>query len=215
MILAASSWRTNADLIADVARLGYLPSPVLDATYCKGTWWKVHCPSSLTTNDLFKPADVRSDFRRLPFADGTFASVAFDPPYMSKGGRSTSTIDGMDDAYGMQTTPNSPLALQRLLINPGLTECARVTVPGGFIVVKCMDYVSSGKIQPGTFWTWHHAKGIGLELVDRFVHVGGPGPQPKSNPDGSPRRQAHARNNCSTMFVFRTPKAKAARMAAR
>lgn len=48
--------------------------------------------------------------------------------------------------------------------------------------------------------TWpslHDACDAGFELVDRFEHVGRPGPQPPRD------RQLHARRNHSTLFVFR------------
>jgi len=62
-----------------------------------------------------------------------------------------------------------------------------------------MDYVSSGKLWPGTFYLCEHAiRTCGLELVDRFEMIGQPGPQ-------SQKRQVHARRNHSSLFVFRKP----------
>ena len=41
------------------------------------------------------------DFRGMWYRDEVFDAVAFDPPYVSVGGRSTSGINGMHAAYGM------------------------------------------------------------------------------------------------------------------
>ena len=45
-------------------------------------------------------------------ADETFDAVAFDPPYVSVGGRSTSGINGMHAAYGMDGAPLTPQGVQ-------------------------------------------------------------------------------------------------------
>jgi hypothetical protein len=108
VVLAATRWRTNADLIADCARLGYLDGHVLDPTYGKGNWWTKWRPEKFTTHDLDPTKGDGVDFRALPEPDGTFDSVAFDPGYVSPGGRETSTIKEMHAAYGMADTPRNP-----------------------------------------------------------------------------------------------------------
>jgi tRNA G10 N-methylase Trm11 len=199
-VLAAHDWATNADLIVDVAKLGYLDGHVLDPTYGLGAWWRKFRPTQFTASDLEvkkSPIGKSIDFRSLPYSDNTFDAAAFDPPYMAPGGRKTSTIDKFNDAYGMHDTPKSPTENQTL-INSGLSEMARVVKPKGFVLVKCMDYISSGKFWNGTGHTMNHGiTACDMELVDRFEHMGKPGPQPKG------RRQVHARRNLSTLLVFR------------
>jgi len=197
-ILGAHSWPSNAELIADVAQLGYIGELVLDATYGKGTWWKLYQPDVLVTNDINPDTATmyHFDFREMDFGNDTFDTVAFDPPYVCKGGRATSGIQEFDGRYGLRDTPRTPADLQ-FLIEDGLQECARVTRPGGTILVKCMDYITSGKLMPATYLTQRYAQYIGLTIEDRFVHVGRPGPQPAG------RRQVHARRNHSDLFVFR------------
>lgn len=205
-VLAAGRWPTNGHLIADVARLYLEPdSYVLDPTYGLGRWWTEYRPDRLEASDLDpekSPTGTSVDFRALPHPPDLFDVVAFDPPYVSVGGRTTSTVPGMLNAYGIDSAPTSPAGVQAL-IDAGLAEAARVARPSGLILCKCMDYVSSGRLWPGTHHTLTAALGLELELVDRFEHVGEPGPQPTTNPDGSPRRQVHARRNLSTLFVFR------------
>lgn len=218
-VLAAHSWRTNAELIADVAEL-YLDRSwrILDPTFGRGIWWNAWAPSAelggeLVTHDLRIDG---TDFRELPHDDATFDAVAFDPPYVAAGGRATSTLgarrgpvengrgplrrtrEGSDfhDRYGMTEAPNTPAGVQQL-IDDGLAEAARVVRPGGVVLVKCQDYVSSGKLWPGTHLTLTRALELDLELVDRLEHLAGKRPQPPG------RRQVHARRNLSTLFVLR------------
>lgn len=195
-VLAAHNWRNNAELIADVARLGYLDGVVLDPTYGKGNWWTVFRPPLLTTGDI----QTGQDFTNMEWADEQFDAVAFDPPYVSVGGRSTTGIPGLHAAYGLTNAPTSPGGVQSL-IEDGMKECVRVLRPGGYLLVKCQDYVSSGKLWEGTFYTQEYAKRhLGLETCERFEHHGPVRPQPPG------RRQVHARRNLSTLFVFRKPR---------
>jgi hypothetical protein len=211
LVLAATSWQSNADLIADVHQLGYLRDDdhVLDPTYEKGTWWNRWRPEKLTTHHRTKDG---SDFRSLPYPDGNFDAVAFDPPYVCPGGRKTSTIQPMFDRYGMNEggaeDPDfrTPAELQQI-INDGLNEMSRVvqtslrralhpTAPNGIVLVKCKDYIWSGQLWTGTHHTLTHALNLGLILEDRLEHIGTPGPQ-------SQTRQVHARRNLSTLLVLR------------
>jgi hypothetical protein len=197
-VLAADTWRTNGHLIADMAVLGYLKADdhVLDPTFGRGLWWTVWQPKALTVHDLRLDG---TDFRNLPYDPATFNAAVYDPPYVSVGGRKTTTIPELHDRFGLTDAPTTPAGVQQL-INDGLTEVARVVKPRSNILVKCQDYVSSGKLWPGTHLTLNHAFTLNLDLVDRLEHVGRPRPQPPG------RRQVHARRNLSTLLVFRSPK---------
>lgn len=205
-VLAADTWATNALLIEDVARLGYLRATdhVLDPTHGRGVWWQKWRPDRLTAHDLdpAKAPDGPADFTDLPYPDGHFDAVAFDPPYMAPGGRKTTSVGDFNDRFGLHSTPARPDTNQAQ-INAGITEAHRVVRRGGIVLVKCMDYVNGGALFLGTHHTLTHALEVGLVVQDRFEHVGRPGPQPSVNLDGSPRRQLHARRNLSTLFVFR------------
>ena len=43
-------------------------------------------------------------------------------------------------------------------------------------------------------------------FADLFIHHSGMGPQPKTNLDGTPRRQVHSRRAHSYLVVFQKPK---------
>lgn len=81
-IFAATPWRNNAELIRDIAELGYIKKDdyTLDPTYGRGKWWDLWRPDNLVIHDLYTVDGV--DFRELPEADGTFDVVAYDPPYV-------------------------------------------------------------------------------------------------------------------------------------
>lgn len=194
-VLAATKWRTNAQLIDDVRALGYIKphDRVLDVTYGCGGWWKVYRPEHLDFHDIILDG---VDFRDLPEEDDSYDVVAFDPPYVCPGGRETSTISNFYQRYGLRDTPRTPSELQRYN-NEGLKECLRVSC--GYVFAKCKDYVSGGKLFLGTHWTLSCALDNGAELVDKLVHLGNPGPQPPG------RRQVHARSNYSVLFVFAAP----------
>lgn len=200
VVPAAHAWASNAELIADVAKLGYISDqgPVLDPTYGRGLWWKEFCPPGLLKADINPkfPDVLREDFTSMGWADDSFDTVAFDPPYVAPGGRKTSTITDFNDRFGLHTTPRRPEDLQ-LLINAGITEIHRVLKPKGVLLVKCKDYINAARLFPGTHYTILHAVKTGFRYEDRFEHLGSPGPQP-------PRKtQQHARRAHSTLLVFR------------
>ena len=202
LVMAAYLWRTNAELIAHVAKLGYikLDDHVLDPTYGRGKWWDEFRPHHLTHHDIVQDG---MDFRDMPYDANTFDVIAFDPPYVSTGGRTTTTMHDFQNRYGMGDAPRTP-ALCQELIDDGLTEMNRLCKPGGFILAKTQDYISSGKFWDGTYRTEKHAKET-LKLIqhERFEHLSKKGrAQPKHT------RQVHARRNLSTLFVFQKPKEK-------
>ena len=182
----------NASIIAGCAQLGWLhrSDKILDPTYGRGAWWRRWAPEWLWVLE-------DTDFRCTAEDDDYFDAATFDPPYVSTGGRETSTVEEFNDRYGLIDTPKSPLLLQELVINPGLAEMARIVRPRGIIIAKCMDYVSSGKLWCGTYQTRKFAESIGLVEVDNFVLAKPPRMQPQR------KRQVHSRRNFSELIVFR------------
>lgn len=202
---AVHAWPTNAHLIADVARLGYIgPNDrVLDTTWGrKGAWWKIHRPQHLVgiglrpTNQLWTTGMLDADFRDLPFRDGAFDVVAFDPPYKLNG---TPALDDFDTRYGLNVG-YVPWQERHKLIKRGTDECLRALARGGRLLLKCKDQVCSGKVRwqtaEFTEYAVYDEPGGRVELIDRFDMVTRPQPQPVG------RRQIHARRNASTLLVF-------------
>jgi hypothetical protein len=187
---------SNGVLIGRVAQLGYLGGPddlVLDVTPGRGLWWTRYRPTNLVAGE--------GDFRHRAEADDSVPVVCFDPPYISTGSRDTSTVDDLYDRYGLGEAKGWRAIRQ--LIDDGLAECARILQPGGYLLVKCMDYVESGRKVWNTFHVFNTADVLGLRLVDRCSHVAGKGgPQTLTNLDGSPREQKHFREVSSMLLVF-------------
>lgn len=195
-ILASTAWKLNADMIADVAALGYLKDTdrILDPTWGLGRWWTKWSPlGGIHGSDLDpgkSPSGVSVDFTDLPHDTGTFDVVAFDPPYKLNG---TPTV-GVDDRYGVDKVSSS---IDRCnLIRCGMTECVRVLKGRGYLLVKCQDQVVSGKVCWQTFEFIAHGFAIGLELADRLDML-------SYRPQPAGRRQIHARRNSSTLLIFR------------
>lgn len=181
-------WADNGEMVADVARLWFdlRADRVLDPTYGRGNWWTEVRPRHLFASDLLVGDDDkvrRLDFTDLPYSDGTFDVVAFDPPYVAMGGRETSTVAHTNDRFGMDTAPDTPDGV-RELIAAGLREAERVLKPArrgrrpGRLLVKCQDYTSSGHLQPGSDWVIEDASRLGFRYEDRFELVRDPGQQP-------------------------------------
>lgn len=196
-ILAAYAWPTNGDLIADVARLGYLrPTDlILDPTYGEGVFWRKWQPDRpLVASDIVRhksPVGAAVDFLHLPWHTQTFDAVVFDPPYKLNGTPDPQT----DRRYGVDVVATWQGRHQ--LIRDGIAECVRVLKHDGILLLKCQDQVCSGKIRWQTREFADHAETCGTELVDRFDFLGNHRPQPAG------RRQVHAHGRPSTLLLFR------------
>lgn len=184
--------RTNAQAIADLARLGILRSEdrVLDATIGPlRAFWSLWQPRVLVTNDLeaMVPADTHWDARHLPLPDRTFDVVVFDPPYANRG---TSRLE-MDKSYGLGVY-RTRADVEGLLCD-GTSEALRVA--DRLAIVKCQDACVSGKFAPQSYLVWETATTQGAKLVAQLYVVGR-----REQPNG--KRQKNVWTACSTMMVF-------------
>jgi hypothetical protein len=163
---------TNADLMVAVAPF-YFTGDVMDCTYGEGSWWSRFRPPSFVAHDLYKLDGV--DFTALPEPDETYDTVVFDPPYIPQGGdaSTTSTTPDFVGRFGLVSRSRAELdAMNRA----GVGECARVVRSGGFVVVKCMDYVNGGAFRLGHRVMIEAGEAVGLRVHDLIVHHTGSGP---------------------------------------
>jgi hypothetical protein len=144
---------------------------VCDVTYGEGGWWRRFRPENLVAHDLHKGDGV--DFTALPESDDVYDAVCFDPPYIPQGGYETSTAPGFVGRFGLTSRSGSDLWD---LIGAGLAECVRVTKPGGFVLVKCMDYTNGGAFHLGHRKVLDIADEIDVRCHDLIVHHAGSGP---------------------------------------
>lgn len=195
-ILAAGTWSSNAELIADCAALGYLRADwlTLDPTYGLGRFWAKWRPEHLVYSDIDPRrswSGISVDFTGMPWPDALFDAVVFDGPYKLNG---TAGSVSSDADYGVAET--STWQDRHALIRDGMTECHRVLKPTGTMLVKCQDQVSSGRVRWQTLEFSNHGIGLGMRLVDMLLF-------PSYRPQPPSRRQVHARRNYSSLLVFR------------
>ena len=92
---------------------------------------------------FFVAPDVQCDFTELPFEDGTFKLVVFDPPHLLYNtGKSK-----MGDIYGSLNPEANPTGYQHIkygalrngwkdMLSKGFAECFRVLEPNGILIFK-------------------------------------------------------------------------------
>ena len=188
---------TNADLIAEFARLCIRPDDVvLDATFGRGGFWrKYHHPGPFIAHDLRLDG---IDAAQLPEADGSVDVALADPPHGAQGGRATSTIPDWLDRYGLDSATTRTPAGVADLYAAVMKELARAS--RRLVAVKCANLTTSGDKQ----WMHEHVIAIGrvlgLKRWDEILLVRrSPGPQPQRD------RQTHTHNAHSFLCIFRVP----------
>lgn len=168
-----------------------------DATYSKGVFYK-NLPQPTYKFDLTPQVEgvQQADARDLPLPDSSIGSLMFDPPFKA----SNSKVKGLIE---QRFTAFRSVEDLWAFYKDAMTEFWRVLRPGGSLVVKCQDVVSSGKN------VWSHreieryAQEIGYEQLDLFILRA-------KSVMWSPNmvRQRHARKAHSFLFVFRKPNGK-------
>jgi hypothetical protein len=185
---------TNGERVADLARLGYLPEPVLDPTYGYGSMWTHHLPEHFVYGDL-DPDKTGPwgplDFTALPFRDDEFASVLYDPPYRFAGTPTDTDEGGHDDLYGTHVYRTK--AEQLTLILDGAVECARVARE--VLIVKCQSQVVANSVTWQPYIVAQHLDALGWKLKDSLMLL-------SYRPQPAGRRQVNARRNYSEFLVF-------------
>lgn len=191
--------RTNAVLIADVARLGvYLHNDmrIWDPTYgMNGGFWRVWRPDRLVATDGNPELDPAAPDGvwdcRAPIEAAAFDAVTFDPPYKLNGRPSDP-----DKPYGVHTTTTRDG--RHAFMREGLAGCVAAVKPGGYVLVKCQVQVNGGRKwwQPRMVAEWGEA--LGCVAVDEFQFW-----SYRAQPKDPSRKQDHARVTFSTLVVLR------------
>lgn len=207
-VMTAQHWASNAHMLADLFRLMTPPSgPWVDLTYGVGGWWRHPNPAPdhlvrCVGADTESPAahDMVIDFRATPFEDGTFGLCAFDPPYVLKGG--PGVYSPMNQRYGIGVkAPKGLTRKQAVLadITAGLTEAARITRPGGWILAKAGRGIDGGHLVATDDHMTRCGCDLGLEQITSLWLLTTPRSQAHRGPQQSPR------SNTSRLTVWRRP----------
>lgn len=181
-VLSAYRWATNGEMIAAIAKVGWLHRDwkTVDPTYGEGTFWSAWKPEVLLASDLDaakSPTGTSVDATNLPYPSQSVGAVVLDPPYQLRG----TTSSDMDVRYGVATyeTVEGRHALMRAM----LTEAARVVIPGGTVMMKCQEQVCSGSFWDQPYLMRQHAEAaqLPLEPVDKFLFMSRRGQPERSN----------------------------------
>ena len=164
-----SVYNSNYDVIKNIMELYKIEQFDLDCTYSRGLFWKDLKGPKIKT-DLVPITDdtMQADSEDLPFEDGQMNSVMYDPPFVISGKLYKSNKEGSSviaKRFEGYTT------YEKLTTNyyNTLKELYRVTAPGGFVVMKCQDTVSSGKNHFTHAMIMSMAMKIGFYPRDLFV----------------------------------------------
>lgn len=150
--------------------------------------------------DLFpnSPDVQKSDAKSLPIGPNSIKSMMFDPPFIA--GHTKASPTGR---MGIRFHGFRYMKDLWAWYDECLKEFSRVVQPGGHLIVKCQDTVSSGT----QFWSHVHlinkAESLGFKLIDLFVLLA------KSRVIGhNHQNQKHARKFHSYFLVFKKEKTK-------
>jgi SAM-dependent methyltransferase len=137
------------------------PQSILDATVNRGRFW-VGSSRPVTGLDIdprHKP-DVVGDNRDMPFADGSFDVVVYDPPHVPNQGRDRAKDFTTRFGLGGKSSAENGYTFTHLF-PPFLAEAYRVLRPEGILFCKIADYVHNHRYQ------WAH-----IELIKAAVDAG-------------------------------------------
>jgi hypothetical protein len=198
---------SNMDVFPQILEL-YVDSgsTVADVTYGNGAFWKLipeHRYRSFNSDLHPKSAEVvRADARDLPYEDGSFDCVVFDPPYMHTPGGTAHEGHQNFEAYyknnGKNTTQKKYHEAVLELYFESAKEALRILRKDGHYIVKCQDEVCACRQRLTHVEIINHLADLGFVAEDIFVLV-------RTNKPGVSRvvKQLHARKNHSYFLVFR------------
>lgn len=183
--------RTNALLMKQMHRLGYVVEPAADLTAGLGVFWGELDDIDVTLFDIEpKREDVVAFDFRLDVLPMSYATIVVDPPYKLCGRPSGAEID---NRYGVvkYRTPREIDELYRSAI----ACAAKALTPTGSLLVKSQDQIVGGKLKEQSLLVRAAAAEHGLRVVDK-AFVNGYRPQPAG------RSQKHFAANMSELTVL-------------
>jgi SAM-dependent methyltransferase len=174
------------------------PQNILDATVNRGRFW-VGSSRPVTGLDIdprYEP-DVLGDNRDMPFADGSFDVVVYDPPHVPNQGRDRAKDFTARFGLGEKSSAENGYTFTHLF-PPFLAEAYRVLRPEGILLCKIADYVHNHRYQWAHIELVRAAVEAGFRACDCIVKV-------RKGPIIDPKWKAahHARRHHCYWLVFR------------
>lgn len=131
-----------------------VPNPrILDSTHNRGSMWKgcAYYPCVRADISSEHRVDVLADFCHMPFADGSFDCIVFDPPHLPTNAATTNSSRIWESRYGI-TSEDTMRAGDNVspMFQPFLAEAKRVLVHGGIVLAKIADLTHNHRYQ------WQH-----------------------------------------------------------
>jgi hypothetical protein len=159
-----SIWNgTDAELLERM--LGFYPRKeprrILDATVNQGRFWQGSARRfiGMDIEAGYRP-DVVADNRRMPFKDGCFDVVVYDPPHVPNQGKDRSKDFNARFGLVLKSPAKNGYNFTHLY-PPFLQEAYRVLKQEGILLCKIADYVHNHRFQ------WAH-----VELIKAAVEKG-------------------------------------------
>jgi SAM-dependent methyltransferase len=137
------------------------PKSILDATVNEGRFWQgsTRPVVGLDVDPRFQP-DVLGDNRAMPFPDGNFDVVVYDPPHIPNQGRDKSKDFNTRFGLVLKSSAENGYNFAHLY-PPFVREAYRVLRAEGVLFCKIADYVHNHRYQ------WAH-----VELMRAAVEAG-------------------------------------------
>ena len=173
----------------------------LDPTYSTGGFYKQGVKEPLYKFDIrpVRKGVVKAAAETLPIKSGSISTMIFDPPFLATRGKSLDAPEhnGQNKTvrrFGWYPTEKELFTFYK----DSLVEFKRILRPGGILIFKCQDKVSSGKQYMSHNFIINCAEDLGYYTKDLFVLLA----KNRMIPKWQTLNQKHARKFHSYFLVF-------------
>jgi SAM-dependent methyltransferase len=147
------------------------PRKILDATVNGGRFWRgsKRPVTGMDIDPRHKP-DVVGDNTAMPFSDGSFDVVVYDPPHIPNQGKDNEK--DFNDRFGLVVrSPKENHYNLSHTFRPFLAEAHRVLIPEGILLAKITDYVHHHRYQWAHIELLKAASAIGFVPCDCIIKI--------------------------------------------